>query len=398
MVLAATAACGGGGGEEGGDSAAATSGGLSGEPLRILYSSGITGLLAPSATAVGRGAEAAVEWINDNGGINGRPVEISTVDNQSDPTRGVTLVQEELNSDTPPDLVIPGVSSNEALAVAPLLARSKVVGIGPGSSPALNDPVKYPYFWAESASQPSILQAVAAKLDEEGAKSVALIAPNDALGAALEGGLKTAFGEYGIETTAVLFEPEAVDISPVFARAAETNPDWIYMDGSGTQAPVILAGRAKAGVEDIPTVAGVVVGSQPLLELAKGTNQLDNVNLMMLPTQSFVPEEERSETMKAFMEYVNEQGPLEVPLSTYAAGFNSVAIWAQAARAVDGEITAEKVKESLENLPEGGTPREGDRLRHVKPYTSESNFFDVEADEFVLSSVTGVEEGMFTIE
>jgi branched-chain amino acid transport system substrate-binding protein len=388
-TLALATACGGGDSGGGGSSGAD-------KPLKILYSSGITGLLAPSAKAVERGAQAAVSYINDNGGINGRKVEMTTVDNQSDPTRGVTLVQKALSGDDKPDLVIPGVSSNEALAVAPLLTRNKVIGLGPASSPAINDVQKYPYFFSESALQTYILQAVATKLSEEGAKSIALVAPNDALGDALGESIKAAFGKYNITTTDTRFADDAVDLSSAFAKAKQSKPDWIYMDSAGTQAAAMLAGRVKAGAETIPTVAGVVVGSQPLLDLAKGTDQMKDVNLMMLPTQSYVAPDKRSTEFKAMFTYLEKQGPMEVPASTYASGWNSVAVWAQAARAVQGDLTADKVKASLESLPAGGSPTEGDRLRFGKSYTAQSHFMAVEPDEFVLSPVYEVKDGMFT--
>ncbi|MCW2757260.1 MAG: branched-chain amino acid transporter substrate-binding protein, partial [Nocardioidaceae bacterium] len=101
------------------------SSGSSGGSYRILYVAGQTGVLSPTAIAIGRGIKAHVDAINAEGGLDGKKIVLQTKDDQSDPTRGVTLVQEQLNGDNPPDLVIPGVSSNEALAVAPLLARSK---------------------------------------------------------------------------------------------------------------------------------------------------------------------------------------------------------------------------------------------------------------------------------
>jgi hypothetical protein len=122
------------------------------------------------------------------------------------------------------------------------------------------------------------------------------------------------------------------------------------------------------------------------------------VYLMMLPTQSYVAPDKRSNLMKSMITYLGKQGALEVPLSTYASGFNSVAIWAQAARAVKGDITAEKVKAALEALPKGGSPTEGDRLRFKNGFTPKDNFFKVDPDEFVLSRVTGVKDGMYTVD
>ena len=49
-----------------------------------------------------RGAEAAIASINQAGGIDGRQIVLTKQDNQSDPTRGVSIVSEALASGTPP--------------------------------------------------------------------------------------------------------------------------------------------------------------------------------------------------------------------------------------------------------------------------------------------------------
>ncbi|MCW2748086.1 MAG: hypothetical protein JWP10_1228, partial [Nocardioidaceae bacterium] len=80
-ALALTAAC------SGSDSQGADT---TKKPLQIFMSAGVTGLLAPSQKAVERGVRAKIETLNAAGGINGRKVELTVRDNQSDPTRGVT--------------------------------------------------------------------------------------------------------------------------------------------------------------------------------------------------------------------------------------------------------------------------------------------------------------------
>lgn len=381
-ALTLTAACGGDDGD----------GGDTDEPLQIFMSQGQTGLLAPSAKAVIRGAEAAVKYLNDNGGLHDRQIEVTIEDNQSDPTRGVTLVQDAI-SELKPDLVIPGVSSNEALAVAPLLGRSEIVGISPASSNALNDPEKYPYFFGQSALQQHVLEAVAAFLSDKGdVDKVAFVGPDDALGDALGDELAGAFGDAGIKYTDHRFKADAVDVTPAFQAALADDPDWIYMDAAGTQAGTILSSRVKAGAEDVPAIAGVVMGSQPLLELAGDTNQMDKVSLINLPTQSWVEPEDRSDQFNAFFEGIKAQGDIETTLSTYGAGWDSVMLWADAVKQVEGDITPQKVREQLMHLS-----TDHDRLFYRVTFTEETNFPHAQPDELVVGEPTGVKDGMFTL-
>ncbi|MCW2747957.1 MAG: hypothetical protein JWP10_1099 [Nocardioidaceae bacterium] len=303
----------------------------------------------------------------------------------------MTLVQKAIGGSKKPDLVIPGVSSNEALAIAPLLARSKVVGLGPASNAVLNDIKKYPYFYSQSSKQQSIISAVATQLKAQGnIKKLALIVPNDALGDAQGDVMKAEMKKVGIAVTDTRFPADAVDLTATCQKALGGDPDVIYMDGAGTQAASLLAGREKAGADDIPALAGATMGSQPLLTLAKGTNQMNKVNLVMLPTQEYIPPAERSDVFNEFFTALNAQGPLETTLSTYSAGWESVALWADAVATIKGEVTSAKINEALQHIPTSAP-----RLMFKKTYTPTSNFLEPTADEFTIAQPTGVKDGMF---
>lgn len=362
------------------------------EPFHILNSTGVTGLLAPTAEAVTRGIEAAIKSLNADGGLHGRQIELTTMDNQSDPTRGVSNIQAAINGNEKPDLVITGVSSNEALAVAPLLGRTKTIGIGPASSADLNDPEKYPYFFSQGPLQRDTLRAAASFLAEQGdVRRVALVAPDDGLGDAVGDELEGAFDRVGIETSDHRFKADAVDYTAAFQQALATDPDWIYMEGSGTGVPHLLTSRVKAGAEDVKTIIGVNASAQPILDLTEGTNQLDNVSVLMLPTQAFVEPADRSDLFNEFFDRLKAQGPIETALATYGAGWESVMIWAEAVKSVDGQVTAENVREALIHPPEV------DRLMYQETYSPDSNFVVGAPGDYTIAEVTSMTDGMFVL-
>ncbi|WP_299237458.1 ABC transporter substrate-binding protein [Natronomonas sp.] len=95
----------GGGGNGNGD-------GPSGEPIRI----GATYLLSGLAEALGAGsaaaAEAAVDSINENGGVNGRPLEIQVRDHGDDPQAQVRSLAQEYGADVLLGMTSSGVTLN----------------------------------------------------------------------------------------------------------------------------------------------------------------------------------------------------------------------------------------------------------------------------------------------
>jgi branched-chain amino acid transport system substrate-binding protein len=346
LTLAAVAlvsACGGSSGDD--DS------GNNSAPLRVLFVGGLTGPLSTTAIAVERGVKASVDYYNSKGGVKGRKIELTSKDDQSDPTRAVSLLQAELTGSAKPDLVIAGVGSNEALAMAPLLARNKVVGIASAVSPKLNDPGLYPYFFSEAFPASDQVKAAAVYLEGLGnVKKVALVAPSDALGDGTAANFAAAFSGGSIETQVFRFPTDAVDFTPILQKTAAYKPDWIYMEGSGAQAPILLASREKAGATSIKTIAGATASSQPLLKLGKG-QQLTNLYATLTPNAAYIEPSKRSEEFNAFFSAIKAQGALATSPYVYSVGWDNISIWAKALARVEGDVTGEKVKAALESEP-----------------------------------------------
>jgi branched-chain amino acid transport system substrate-binding protein len=340
--VALVSACGGSGADNNGSSSA---------PLRVLFVGGLTGPLSTTAVAVERGVKASVEYLNSKGGVKGRKIELTSKDDQSDPTRAVTLLQGELTGQAKPDLVIAGVGSNEALAMAPLLARNKVVGIASAVSPKLNDPGLYPYFFSEAFPASDQVKAAAVYLEGLGdVKKVALVAPSDALGDGTAANFSAAFTGGSIATQVFRFPTDAVDFTPILQKTAAYKPDWIYMEGSGAQAPILLASREKAGATSIKTIAGATASSQPLLKLGKG-QQLNNLYATLTPNAAYIEPAKRTEEFNAFFTAIKGQGALATSPYVYSVGWDNISIWAKALSRVDGTVTGEKVKAALESEP-----------------------------------------------
>ncbi len=72
-------------------------GAQSAAPIKIGFQQHVTGIGAAYGRWYGRTTEAAAKLINDEGGINGRPVEIIAEDDGTDPKRGAEVVEKFAN-------------------------------------------------------------------------------------------------------------------------------------------------------------------------------------------------------------------------------------------------------------------------------------------------------------
>ena len=366
--------------------------GASGDTLRVVYVAGITGLFNVPSNAVKRGLEAHVDAINADGGIDGKKIELVVKDDQSDPTRAVTLLQEEFTKGKPA-LVVPGSTSAESLAMAPLLERNGVVGIGVAASPVLDDLEKFPNYFSTNGLQSEILTgAVDYMTDMDGVDKISLVVADDALGEAVETGFKASLEDAGVDFSVHVFKADSVDVTATFQQALDEDPDWIYMDGSGDQVARMLEGRVKAGAEKIPTLAGgAATGQINLFEVAQ-PGQLNGVRAALLPVQAYVEPADRGEQFTTLVDALNAQGPLETGLFSYAHGWEVIRAWAAGLDGAGVDASADELIKELESLPVGDDPQ-FPILR--AGWSAESHFPHPPADAFSFSPVVGFEDGMY---
>jgi ABC-type branched-subunit amino acid transport system substrate-binding protein len=356
----------------------------------------MTGALESAAVAVNRGAEAAVQYFNSQGGVNGHKLILTTKNDQSDPTTAVSVLQSALTSSTPPDDVIPGISSNEGLAMAPLLTRYKVVGLGSASDASLDNPSKYPYFFSQSTLAPTVVTEGATFIaSHPGVKKVAIVTSNDALGQADVPTLEAALKAKGISSYSELFDPTATDFTTTYQKAASEKPDWIWMDGAGAEVPIMLSSRLKANLGNVPTVIGNVASSGPLTTYAKGTTQLVNTYATLGPMGAFVPTAKRGPQFTAMLKILNTQGALVAPLFVYATGWDYINYFVMGVKNLNGKpLNGTNLAASLENLPTSSDPQ----FPMYRPtFNSKTHNPRTASSEFTFGQETGTQDGMIVL-
>lgn len=90
----------------------------------------MTGPLAPYGEGVRDGAILAVKAVNEQGGINGRQIELIILDNQANPQETITLVNRLIQRDQIVGLIGPVISSTSMVA-GPVVQRMGVPMISP---------------------------------------------------------------------------------------------------------------------------------------------------------------------------------------------------------------------------------------------------------------------------
>jgi branched-chain amino acid transport system substrate-binding protein len=325
-----------------------TTSAASDEPVRVLFVAGKSGPTAQIVSETTQGLEAGIAEVNENGGIDGRQLELEVLDTGGDPTRAVSELQRRLSSGEAPDLVIPGVSSVEALAMAPILTRQSIVSMNNAASPDLNKPDEFPYHFGYTP--PGIRQqaGLPTALEELGATSVVALVGNDAYGETMAEGVRSNLEGTGIDVTIETFNLADLDLSVAYERAIASNPDAVFFEAIGDPAQRLVEARLVVGATDIPTIGGFGINSTnggPSAWAAEEANE--NLYTQMFAAQQYVAPEERSDVLNTFFERMEEQGGVENSVLTPMIFFDIVRLYSAAANEA-GSTEASDVAKALE--------------------------------------------------
>ncbi len=207
----------------------------------------MTGPGASYGQVMSRGAQLAVDQINQGGGVSGHKLAIVIEDHKSgDADAGVSGARKLLDVDKVP--VILTSYTAPTLAIRPLAAEKKVLllnGGGVGSS-LVGKAVLYNTRMLSSQSAPYIVQWVVGRLK---AKRVAVLAWNDAAGQGITAAIKETCAKAGCQVVAQ--EPHdigAKTYTTQLARIKAARPDVLIVGSFGDDVGYILNQARAYGV------------------------------------------------------------------------------------------------------------------------------------------------------
>jgi branched-chain amino acid transport system substrate-binding protein len=307
LALAATA-CGGGGEETAADDA-----------VRVGYITPLTGGYSALGTDNELAVELAVERVNADGGVLGRPIELITRDDQSEPDQAVLAFNDIQSQD--PVAVIGSAVSDSAMATIPAVERSGIPYISPTPADEQLDPLRDEVF-VVPATAAAYAERALQYFQAEGMTEISVA--YSATAYAVAGFLATEelADEYGIEIAAVNeYQQDTTDFGHVFSEMDSVDPDALLFWGTGP--PGVTFTQQYASVEaEVPLVMTGAQAShlwlEPAGEAAEGITVLSSIGVV----GEHLPEGEQKqvvdEVSAAFTE-AHGHAPPQFALDGYSA-------------------------------------------------------------------------------
>jgi branched-chain amino acid transport system substrate-binding protein len=214
-------------------------------PIKIGMIASLTGNYAPLGTNDKLAVEQVINGLNTKGGINGRKIELSILDDGSDPNQ--TVIQfNKLVADGVVAVLGPPQSTAD-LAIRPIATEKKVPTISLGAADEQVVPVT-PYMWMVAPLSSQVANACLGFLQQQGKTKLAML--TDTKNAYAKSGhdaVVNLAGKYGVTIVDdETFETAQTNFTPQFAKIIEAKPDFLLVWATGAPPVVITKQWADA--------------------------------------------------------------------------------------------------------------------------------------------------------
>jgi branched-chain amino acid transport system substrate-binding protein len=320
----------------------------------------LTGPTSDQGKDISQGRIDATQYFNQQGGINGRKIELVSVEYGFQPPRAVAAYKKFVEEDKV--LLVLGYGTPDTEALRPYITKDKVPYLSGSYSGHLTDPKQTPYNFPGGIDYSSQIRIFLNYVKETWTDAsrkprVAFIYADNAYGRApIEAGRSYA-KEIGVDLVDEQIIPTVLtDATSQLLNMKKKDPDYAYINTNTQWVPVVLKDSLKLGLrtkyvvnnygfdERTPSLAG---------EAAEGIVGIADVAFW----GDDVP------GMKVLMDFHREHHPNDTHYSPYMRGWLWVMLAVEALKRAGDNLTGEGVKKALESL------RDFDTWGLSQPYT-----------------------------
>jgi branched-chain amino acid transport system substrate-binding protein len=311
----------------GGSSNQAASTGTSQKPclVHIALVTSVTGDGSSWGQPNEQGAEAAVKHVNSTGGVLGCQLDLDVIDNGSNFSEALSLLQRAASST---HFAMVSTPDTSAPTMAPWLNANKILEIGGAADPDIAEPsVPYPDNFETFIPASATMIAGLKYGLSEGYKRFALLVNDQADGESIP----PALAPYVKAAGATITDTEhldfsGVDFTPAIERAQASKPQALLVNLFGPALGHLITEIHDAGWQ-IPIIGGDDNGGTNLDGLVPSSYLTDNV--VIAPAAEASP---ASAATQAFINDLDAAGvTISQPIPSYACEYDAVILFAWAA-------------------------------------------------------------------
>jgi branched-chain amino acid transport system substrate-binding protein len=323
------------------------------EVIRVGAIFDVTGTGAPLGVPAEQSARMVVEKVNAEGGINGIPLEVVFLNNESVEDKTVLAFNRLVDEDRV--LAVAGASqSGTTLAMVPAATEAEVPLVSAAAAVSIVEPLPdRRWIFKVAPNDSHVIRRALEHMLENGIRRIAWLSVNNAFGHSGKKQLEMLAPQMGIEVLlAETFEANDADMRVQLTRINGVKPDAVFAWGIPPAASIITRNYRELGLT-MPLYHSHGVGSRRFLELAEGT--ADGVMFAIGP---LIVAEQLPDThpqKQKLLEYLSVFESKHGTRSTFGAhGYDALMLIVQALRntTLTGDVSKDRalLRDSLEQV------------------------------------------------
>jgi branched-chain amino acid transport system substrate-binding protein len=237
-------------------------------PIKIAVVNAQSGQLSSLGAWEYKGAKLAVNEWNNNGGINGRKIQLDVFDDQGDPTVGSSLARKV---DSEGYIAMIGTAESAVtLAMAPTLKQAEIPNITSGQSPAM-PALGSPFLFLNGPTSTTYDETLAKYIvDTKGIKKIAMISNNGSYGKGEHDAFTAALGKRNVKPVAdQIVTTDQKDFTAALTAIRAKKPDLIFLGAEEVESGLIVKQARDLGIK-VP-FAGAAPQGTPVFAQTAGT-------------------------------------------------------------------------------------------------------------------------------
>lgn len=323
------------------------------EVIRVGAIFDVTGTGAPLGVPAEQSARMVLEKVNAEGGINGIPLDVVFLNNESVEDKSVLAFKRLVDEDQV--LAVAGASqSGTTLAMVPAATEAEVPLVSAAAAVSIVEPLPdRRWIFKVAPNDSHVIKRTLEHMLENGIRRIAWIGVNNAFGHSGKRQLDLLAPQMGVEVLRTeTFEANDADMRVQLTRINAVNPDAVFAWGIPPAASIITRNYRELDLT-MPLYHSHGVGSRRFLELAEGT--ADGVMFAIGP---LVVAEQLPDThpqKPALLEYLGVFESKHGTRSTFGAhGYDALMLIVQALRntTLTGDVSKDRasLRDSLEQV------------------------------------------------
>jgi branched-chain amino acid transport system substrate-binding protein len=222
------------------------------DPIKIGAFFDLTGPSSAIGTPTKLVAEMVVKKINDEGGINGVPLQLVIADDEGDPTKAALIAKKFAESDKVVAIIGP-TRTDTGMAAKPTIEQMKIPTVMTvGGDPVIAGGKFGPFHWTFKSPQRTTIavKKIYTYLQQKGMKKIAILTAADGFGKDGKAALEALAAEYGIQIAAAeSFQATDSDMTAQLINIKTAGPDAVICWTIGKAGSIVAKNVKQLGIQ-----------------------------------------------------------------------------------------------------------------------------------------------------